>query len=76
MEHVLLIGMLLISYSKHMLLGLYIIHVSINVGKSPKQYSGSEIITDGWDPWQRDAISTFLGDLKLIILKSTSTLDT
>ena len=70
MDHVSLIGMLLINYSKHMLLGLYIIHVSINVGKSTKQYSGSEIITDGWDAWQRD-ISTFLGDLELIIWKST-----
>ena len=44
-----------------MLLGLYIIHVSINVGKSSKQYSGSEIITDGWDAWQGDIYICFLG---------------
>ena len=55
--------MILISYSVHMLLGLYIIHVSINVGKSPKQYSGSEII------WMDDILGLeakrfiyFLGD--------------
>ena len=59
----LLIGMILISYSVHMLLGLYIIHVSINVGKSPKQYSGSEIIRmDGILGLEARRFIYFLGD--------------
>ena len=57
-----------------------LIHASNNVGDMAiaiEHYSGSN--NQGWMEcmvWRHQDLSTFLGDLKLIILKSTSTLDT